>query len=165
MRVLVLGIGQTMRGDDAAGVEAVRRWQARYAATAARPDVNVQFDELPGLSLLDILDGADAAVLVDAVQSGSAPGTVHRLKPEDLASFEAGSKSAHGWGVAETLRLGRQLDPARAGLRVSLIGIEAEQVELGKPLSPSVEQALPGAVDAIEAAVQASLAEPGVHLP
>src|SRR5512140_2337510 len=165
MRVLVLGIGQTMRGDDAAGVEAVRRWQAHYAATAARPDVNVQFDELPGLSLLDILDGADAAVLVDAVQSGSAPGTIHRLKSEDLACFEDGSKSAHGWGVAETLRLGQQLDPSRAGFRVSLIGIEAQQMDLGRPLSPSVEQALRAAVDAIEAAVQASLAEPGVHLP
>src|SRR5512142_1104173 len=109
MKVTVIGIGQSMRGDDAAGLEAVRRWQLGYPATATRPGVQVQYAELPGLALLDMLEGFDAAVLVDALQSAAPAGTVHRLALDELDSFSNGAKSAHGWGVAETLQLGHQL--------------------------------------------------------
>src|SRR5512141_1821611 len=94
MKLTVIGIGQTLRGDDAAGIEAVRRWQEAYPATASRTDVTAQFSELPGLALIDMLDGYNAAVLVDAVKSSAEPGVIHRLRPEDLASFDAGAKSA-----------------------------------------------------------------------
>ncbi len=156
MRVTVIGIGQTLRGDDAAGTEAVRLWETTYPHTALRDDVSVQISELPGLALLDMLDGFDAAVIVDAVESGGKPGKIHRLSPEELAAFTAGSKSAHGWGVAETLELGCQLNPARQ-MRLRLVGIEAGQMELGKPMSQAVQGALEAASRAIEAEVQALL--------
>jgi hydrogenase maturation protease len=111
MKLTVIGIGQTLRGDDAAGVEAVRRWQAAYPATASRKDVTVTLSELPGLALLDQLEGFDSAILVDAVQSSAEPGVIHRLTPHDLDAFGSGSGSAHGWGIAETLKLDRQLNP------------------------------------------------------
>jgi hydrogenase maturation protease len=150
MRVLVVGIGQTLRGDDAAGVEAVRLWQQAFKETATRSDVTIQFSELPGLSLLDMLNGFDGAVLVDAVQSSALPGHIHRLGLEDLASFGMDSRSAHGWGVAESLQLGRKLDPSIADMRIRLIGIEAQLVELGQPMSDAVRKALPDAAQAIE---------------
>ncbi|MGE5072492.1 MAG: hydrogenase maturation protease [Anaerolineae bacterium] len=163
MKVTVIGIGQTMRGDDAAGIEAVRRWERLYPNTAADPQVTVQYSELPGLSLLDLLDGFDGAVLVDAVESAAAAGQVYHLGPDQIDSFGHGGKTAHGWGVAETLQLDRQVNPERAGLRVRLVGIEAAQVEMGSPLSASVEAALPAACQAVEAEVQAMLA--GSPLP
>ena len=46
MKLTVIGIGQTLRGDDAAGMEAVRRWRAAYPATASRKDVTVTLSEL-----------------------------------------------------------------------------------------------------------------------
>lgn len=157
MRLTVIGIGQTLRGDDAAGIEAVRRWERLYADTAQRADVSVQYSELPGLGLLDLLDGFDAAVLVDAVSSAAAAGQVYRLDPDQLESFGAGGKTAHGWGIAETLQIDRQVHPARP-TRVRLVGIEAAQVEMGAPLSPAVEASLPAACQAIEEEVQALLA-------
>ena len=160
MRVTVIGIGQSLRGDDAAGLEAVRRWEGQYGATSARTEVGAQYAELPGLGLLDLLDGFDAAVIVDAVMSAAAPGTVYRLDLDELDSFGTTSKSAHGWGIAETLRLDRQLNPGRKPIRIRLIGIEAEQMELGRPLSESIERAIPAACEAIEAEVQAALAGP-----
>ncbi len=157
MRMIVIGIGQTLRGDDAAGVEAVRRWQQAFPGTAGRPDVTVEFSELPSLGLLDLLEGFDAAVLVDAVQSTNLPGHVHRLSPEDLASFGTEARSAHGWGVAESIQLRQQLNPSGPEVRIRLIGIEAQQVELGKPLSDAVEDAMPLACQAIEDEVRALL--------
>lgn len=158
VRVTVIGIGQTLRGDDAAGIEAVRQWERIYSATASRPDVVVQHSELPGLNLLVMLEGYDAAVLVDAVESAAPAGTIYRLGPDELAAFSTGAKSAHGWGVAETLQLGRQLGSLDAGLRIRLVGIAAGQMEQGQPLSAQVAKALFSACEAIEAEVREALA-------
>jgi hydrogenase maturation protease len=157
MKIIVIGLGQSLRGDDAAGLEAVHRWQERHPGTATRPEVRVELAELPGLGLLDLIEGAQAAVIVDAVQSGAPPGTLHRLGPDDLAAFTPDAGSAHGWGVAETLQLGRSLSPSLGDCRITLIGIEAAQMELGTGLSPQVEAALAGAVEMIEEEVHAWL--------
>jgi hydrogenase maturation protease len=152
MNILILGIGQSLRGDDAAGLEAVRLWQELCPETAQR--VRLEFAELPGLGLLDLLKGMDAAVLVDAVHTMSAPGTILHLSPDDLASFAPDSRSAHGWGVAETLQLGRSLYPSLADCRISLIGIEAGPMDMGADLSPQVQAALIRAATMIEKEVQ-----------
>jgi hydrogenase maturation protease len=153
--ILVLGIGQSLRGDDDAGLEAVRLWQERYPETARR--VQVELSELPGLSLLDRLVGMDAAILVDAVHSSAKPGTLYRLGPDDLASFTPDAGSAHGWGVAETLQLGRKLYPSLVGCRITLIGIVGGKFEMGAGLSPQVQEALMEAATKIEKEVQGIL--------
>ena len=140
-KLTIIGIGQGFRGDDAVGLEAVRRWQGEFNETASRPEVQVEVCELPGVGLLDLFEGADSVLLVDAVQSGAKVGTVHRIGPEELLAFTADSTSAHGWGVAETLGLARQLGLTLPPIR--LIGIEAGQMEIGAGLSPEVEAALP----------------------
>jgi hydrogenase maturation protease len=155
MNILVLGIGQSLRGDDAAGLEAVRRWQTLHPATAAR--VRVEVTELPGLGLLDLLKGMDAAVLVDAVRSEQPAGTLLVLGQDDLAAFTPGSGSAHGWGAAETLALGRRLNPSLADLRLTLIGIAGTDFSMGAELRPEVRAALDKAAEAIERKVNTLL--------
>lgn len=152
MTILILGIGQSLRGDDAAGLEAVRLWRHLYPQTAQR--VQVELSELPGLGLFDLLEGKQAAVLVDALQTTAAPGTLHRLGPDELASFTMDAQSAHGWGVAETLALGRSLYPWLAECRISLIGIAGKDFGMGMGLSPAVQAALPDAAALIEQEVR-----------
>jgi hydrogenase maturation protease len=148
VRITVIGIGQSMRGDDAAGLETVRLWQQTYPATAQK--VQVDLCELPGLTLLDRLYGVDAAILVDALHTAAAPGTLHRLGPDELATFTTDTQSAHGWGVAETLALGRSLYPGLAQCRITLIGIAGSQFDLGAGLSSAIQAALPEAAAWIE---------------
>jgi hydrogenase maturation protease len=154
-KIALIGIGQSLRGDDAAGLEAVRLWQARYSQTAQK--LRVELSELPGLTLLDRLEGMQAAILVDAVHSTALPGTIHRLGPDELAAFSSDAQSAHGWGVAETLALGRSLYPGLAECRITLIGIDGDQFGLGARLSPAVQAALSAAARMIEKEVQAIL--------
>ena len=153
MKIKVIGVGQSLRGDDAAGLEAVRMWQKEYPRTSGRPDVRVEISELPGLALLQLLEGVDAAVLVDSVKSRSKPGTIQRVNIDQLNAFASDSKSAHGWGIAETIQLDRVLHPERPPVDIRFIGIEAQQMNLGEALSPSVRQALPIASEFIEAEV------------
>ena len=152
MNILVLGLGQSLRGDDAAGLEAVQAWQSAYPGTAQK--VHILLAELPGLGLLDLLDGMEAIILVDSVHGSSEPGKLHRVAPEKLDSFTPGSATAHGWGVAETLHLGRMLYPELNRYRITLIGIEAASFEMGAGLSQPVQAALPEAARLIEKEVQ-----------
>ena len=155
MTILVLGIGQSLRGDDAAGLESVRLWQHLYPQAAQR--VRVELSELPGLGLLDHLQGMQAAVLVDALQTNEPPGMLHLLGPDELAAFTLDAQSAHGWGVAETLALGRSLYPWLVECRITLIGIVGKDFGMGMGLSPVVQATLPDAAALIEQEVQCIL--------
>ncbi len=150
MRLVVIGVGQGLRGDDAAGQEVVRLWQQAYPETAARPGVRVESTDRSGLALLDLLDGVDAAVLVDAVRSSSQPGTLHRLDPDQLSLTLSDSGSSHGWGLAGTLKLIRSLGTSRTIMPIRLVGIEAAQADFGAGLSAPVQQALPLACQALQ---------------
>jgi hydrogenase maturation protease len=152
--LVVIGIGQSLRGDDAAGLKAVKQWQEAHPDTASQPKLRVELAELPGVGLLSLMEGAQAAILVDAVHSSAPPGTIHLLSEADLEGFGAGSGSAHGWGVTETLALGRLLNPEHVPARIQLVGIEASELGLGQTLSPPVAAALSRAVEQIERAVR-----------
>jgi len=139
-----------MRGDDEVGLEITRRWRDSHGADYPEHTIEAETAESPGLTLLGLIAGLDAAILVDAVQSGAPPGTLHKLIEEDLLDFGAGTGSAHSWGTAETLSLGRQLAPEDLPEKIFIIGVEAVQFTLGEGLSPAVRNAIPEAVEMID---------------
>ena len=148
--IKIIGIGQSLRGDDGAGLAAVRFWQESFQAVTERPNLHVELAELPGLGLLSLLEGTSLAIMVDAVHGNSKPGTIHLLSNDQLDAFTSGAGSAHGWGVAETLSLGEKLIPSSMPEKIILIGIEAGDLSLGESLSPEVEDALPEVARLIE---------------
>jgi hydrogenase maturation protease len=151
-RIVLIGIGQELRGDDAAGIEIVREWQQAYPDTARQ--TRVELSPLPGLGLLDLLEGAQTAILVDAVKSDAKPGTVHTVGLEDVEAFAAGSGSAHGFGVAETLALAKQVSPDSLPEQIILLGIEIQHMDLGQPMSSAVRASIPRAVLTLEQTIQ-----------
>lgn len=157
MKIVVIGVGQTMRGDDAVGVIAVQTWQAQYPQTASHPEVRVEIAELPGLDLLELLSGADYALIVDAVKSGKPPGEIHILDEQSISAFDPGAGSAHGWGVAETIRLGQKLGRADLPGEIKILGITAQQFGIGSSLSPEITENLPTLIDEIEMQVRSAL--------
>ena len=132
MRIRVIGIG-TDFGDDAAGLLVLQE-------LTAGPGLPQGVEALPcsrPVELLDMLDGMDGAVLVDATRSGRPPGTVHEPVPADL--YEARPVSSHGLGVREALALARAL--GREPRRIAIIGIEASSTT-GDGVSRPVRAAL-----------------------
>ena len=156
IKVAVIGIGQSLRGDDGVGLEAVRQWREKFPETASSPEVRIEASELPGLALLDLLEDVDTAILIDAIQSTTSPGTIHHLSEEELSTFAADSKNAHGWGVAETLHMGRLLDKIN-GIPIRLIGIEIKQTVVGREISEELREQFPAICDAIQDEVLAAL--------
>jgi hydrogenase maturation protease len=150
-RVIVVGIGQPFRGDDALGLAALKAWQAKHGGSP--PEVDIRLLESPGLNLLEALAGYSTALIVDAIATGAEPGTILRLKESDLAAFAPGAGSAHGLGVAETLAIGRRLEPTNLPSRIDFIGIEVADLAIGQPLTAAGRGALPAAVQAIDDAL------------
>ena len=63
----------------------------------------------PQLNLLTQIEGAQLAIIVDAVEGEQAPGEIVYIDAEQLAA-DTGRLSSHSVGVAEALALGRALD-------------------------------------------------------
>lgn len=143
--MLVIGVGNSLRGDDATGLEIARRLRARVEGTG----IAVHEHEGETLALLDIWDGADAVVLVDATRTGAAPGTIHRV---DATSAPIpvplrGSSSTHAVGVGEAIELARALH--RLPAHVILFGAEGRSFAAGIGLSAEVEAITGRLLDAV----------------
>ncbi|MDP3893351.1 hydrogenase maturation protease [Nocardioides sp.] len=144
---LVIGLGNPDRGDDAVGAAVAR------AVAAQRPTVEVVEHEDP-TAVLDLWAGHSPVVVVDAVRSGAAAGTVHRLATgrggppiSTQAWAHVGQGGTHGIGLAEIVELARAL--GRLPERLVVIGVEAERFDHGAPLSAAVAAAVPVAVEQI----------------
>ncbi|MBI4318269.1 MAG: hydrogenase maturation protease [Chloroflexi bacterium] len=140
-RILIIGCGNLLAGDDAAGLLAARALKNEGVA-----GVEIVEAHAGGSALVDIIDGADAVFIVDAMVTGAPPGTIHRFERDDLPAIFSTTASSHDFGVAEALALYRALWRHRTVPRLAVFGIELESVEFGRPLSDAVVQALPGLV-------------------
>ena len=136
-RTLVIGVGNAYRSDDAAGLLA-----ARHVRVAA-PHVAVLESSGEVTELMEAWHDAAAVVLVDAVQTGAPPGTVHRWEAHERSLPRVVvASSTHAFGVGEAIEIARALD--RLPGRVVVYGIEGACFVPGTAPSPEVEGALPG---------------------
>jgi hydrogenase maturation protease len=136
VRRVVIGVGNTLRGDDAVGLAVLERLRGRVPA-----DVQVVECEQEPSRLLDAWGGADVAFVVDACASGEAPGTIHRFDAgDDPLPARVFRSSTHAFGVGDAVELARALD--RLPRRVVVFGVEGGRFTAGAGLSPAVESAV-----------------------
>lgn len=132
--ILVIGIGHRYRGDDAFGPVVISKLKALKIDGLKC----IEHDGEP-VSLIECWQGYDHVVLVDAVSSGAAAGTLFEFDltqvplPDGLKLY-----STHAFGVAEAVELARVLE--QLPQRVEFIGVEGEGFEAGTQLSKALEQ-------------------------
>jgi hydrogenase maturation protease len=140
--VLVLGLGNLLLGDDACGLRLLEQLSRQCS------DARVEFLDggTMGLSLLGLLEGRRAVLILDAISLGAGPGTVHVLREPELTVFRAyRASTAHEGNALELLEAMLLLHGALP--RIAIVGIEPELVRTGASLSSTVERALPQALD------------------
>lgn len=153
--IVVIGVGNPLRGDDGVGLAIAAR-----LAAGLPEGVRVERCEQEPSRLIDAWSGADAAVLVDAVSSGSPPGTIHRFDATD-APVPAGvfRSSTHAFGLSDAIELSRALGSLPR--RVVVYGVEGADFSAGAKLTAAALTA----VDRVAAAIRADLAPPGEEEP
>lgn len=141
--LLIVGVGNEYRGDDAVGILAARELR-RCLTTEARIIEN----SCAGPDLLEIWKGHKAVIIIDAVQSGAPAGTIHRFDarahtmPPHFCHC-----SSHALGLADAIELARVMDWLPANL--ILYGIEKNECADGSMLSAEVVQAIPSLISRV----------------
>lgn len=151
---LLLGLGNLLMNDDAAGVRVVQALQKKYKFPTG---VNVMDGGTLGLDLLPYLEGVDRLLVVDAVETGAAAGTIVRLNGEDIPLALATKVSPHQMGLKDLL-LVADLQGYAPPLMV-LWGVQPESIEMDIEMSPAVAAAVP----LLELKVLEELASWGIH--
>jgi hydrogenase maturation protease len=140
--LVVIGVGNPYRGDDAVGHEVVRRLGQELGACE---QVRLLLESGEGTRLMAAWQGAETAMLIDAVWSGAEPGTVHRFdavtQPIQGVWWRT---STHTFGVAEAIALARILQELPA--RLLVYGIEGGSFAPGTGLSRAVAGVVPEVV-------------------
>jgi len=151
-RVVVIGLGNPLMGDDGLGLAVLAELRSGYSWPE---NVELVDGGTWGLSLLPVIEDADELILIDAINAGEAPGTFVRLERERLPRYLATKISPHQVDLHDVLGL--------AELRGTLpqntvaLGLQPESVELRNALS----DILRCRVDTLAAAVVQELANRG----
>jgi hydrogenase maturation protease len=151
---LIVGIGNRERGDDAVG-------PAVLDALSADPPPGARMFESRGdaLQLIDELHGAGLVVIVDAMVSGGAPGSIERfdVTQSGIPTRLEHLASTHMFSLAQGLELAQSL--GRMPERLIVYGIEAAKFEPGSAPGPEVQ----GAVATVAARIREEI--PCTKLP
>lgn len=151
-RTILIGLGNPVLGDDGVG------WRVAELAKPRLEGQNIDVDCLAGggLSVMERLVDYDAAVVVDAITTGSYPsGSIRTFILDDLDNPFAGHLgSAHETNLLMALELGRSLN-AHLPEQVWVVAIETPHVyDLSEELTPEITAVLPAAIDAVLAAIK-----------
>jgi hydrogenase maturation protease len=146
-RIMVAGIGNPDRGDDAVGARVAADLAGRLPA-----DVAVISRSGDLLSLIEDWAGLDALICIDAAAPSDSPGLIRRI---DLAVDElppdVAFSSSHAFGLPEAIALARTLDLAPA--EIVVYAVEGACFDAGAAMTPEVEAAIAQTVGQVLAEV------------
>ncbi len=146
---LVLGLGNPLRGDDGIGPRVIESLHRRgLPAGVAALDAGAA-----GLDLLNLLDGPQRVIIVDAAEMGRAAGAVVRFRPEDVTLTGSAERfSLHRTAAADALALADALGIPLP--EIVVYGVQPTRVGWGEGLSDEVAAAIPGLVQTILREIQ-----------
>lgn len=145
--MIVIGVGNELRGDDGVGLAVLRVLRDRDLP-AGGDAVTLREATGEGATLMETWQGADVAILIDAVRADGDPGTVYRFDArEQTLPSQFFNYSTHAFSVAEAVELARALGQLPPHLLV--YGIEGADYDTGAGLSAPVEASVETVADQI----------------
>jgi hydrogenase maturation protease len=141
--ILVLGIGNILLRDEGVGVVAARELQDRLYSDA----VDIVDGGTSGADLLDFIAERRKVIIIDSIDADAEPGTIFKLKPEDLDYNDNYNLSLHQLGIAQTLRMAACLgcEPQE----VVIIGVKPFDLSPGIGLSKHMQEVLPKIIELV----------------
>lgn len=164
MRTLIIGCGNLLRGDDAAGPVLVRRMWERGLPEGVR----CADGGTGGMDVAFQMRGVPEVILVDACSSGSEPGAIFEVPGHEVEKLPPPTGiNLHAFRWDHAIAFGHWLLKDDYPANVTAYLIEGERYELGEGLSPAVDAAVERLVDLLLAKLAAGpqLAEPPLPRP
>lgn len=153
MKILVAGMGNVLRGDDAFGIRVVQALEQQNTLPA---DVRLYEAGIAGIPFVQkLMDGYDALIIADALDRGAEPGSLFVLEPNeakpselDYGRVHQSMVDAHYADPSKVLLLARALKVCPP--RVFIVGCQSANIEEAcAEMTPAVERAVPLAAEQI----------------
>lgn len=138
MRAVVLGIGNTILTDEAAGVRVVEALERDYALPA---NVLAIDGGTSGMEMIEDLSDLDFLIVVDVVKTGAAPGTVVKIDGADIPVFFRSKLSPHQIALPDVLASLELLGSMPR--EIIVLGVEPISLELGMEMTTTVAERIP----------------------
>ena len=143
-KILILGIGNILLKDEGVGVKVIERLKRDYKFPS---NIELIDGGTAGFGLIDLLDGVEHLIIVDAVQGNDEPGSIYRFKFEDMPSSISKKFSPHQIGILETLILIKMLGKIPD---TTIIAIQPKDCSnWGTELTPEIEDKIPNIVNLV----------------
>ena len=137
-KTVILGIGNTLKGDDGAGPLVCQ--QLRDAGVCVEL---IDVGTVPENYIQPIIKKAPQNLLIiDAIDFGASAGTIKIFKPEQLNSLVTSTHTLSPHLFVDMIRQEIDVD-------VHFIGIQPAQTQLGQPISPQVSHSIQLLVNAL----------------
>ena len=150
-KTIVVGLGNDFRSDDGAGLAVLRLLGSRNISGVHLVELR---DDLT--RLLDHFQDVTCAYIIDAVQSGSPPGTIHRIEATgEHFSQENLPRSTHGLSLSHLLELARL--QGEIPKKLVIYGVEGERFGYGNTMTRAVHEAVAAVVDSIHSELERDL--------
>lgn len=143
-KILIAGIGNLLFTDEGIGVHVIRELSKKDLPE----EVELADIGTATFELTRFMEGKDKVVIVDAILSNQAPGTIFKLTPDDLKSTQDKfSASLHQFGIVENLASAEQM-----GIKpeVVIFGITPKDYQSpGTELTPELTESIQKIVQTI----------------
>ena len=138
MRAVVLGIGNTILTDEAAGVRAALALEQAYKVPA---NVLVIDGGTSGMEMIEDLSNLDFLIVIDVVKTGAAPGTVVKIAGDEIPVFFRQKLSPHQIALPDVLASLELLDTMPK--EIIVLGVEPISLELGMEMTATIAEKVP----------------------
>jgi hydrogenase maturation protease len=140
-RILILGLGNELMSDDAAGLVLARIVYDMLPEGTA----HLVLADLAGLSLMHALEGYDRVIIIDTIESSDyAPGECLRTAPGGILESRR-MLGQHDTSLSEALHIGSELNLKLPHYIIAYLIVGADTHKFSDKLSPAVERTLPEA--------------------
>ena len=143
----IVGVGNELLRDDGVGPHVIEALE-----TSLAPDDGVRLYNAgtTGFLALEAMSGCDRAVVIDAIRTGTEPGTIHEYRFKNGAfDDEIPEMTMHDVSFTEALQFARDVYELPDDVRI--IGVEPRSLRTGLELTEPVERAVPGVIETIAA--------------
>ena len=154
--VRVIGVGSPFQ-DDRVGFNVIQLLQhSERLPLNESTKIQLHYADRPGVRLLELMQGAETVILIDAVKSDKTIGALYCVTAEQLAESDV-PYSSHALGVAEVLKMGKVLELLPP--HILIYGISIGETAIDFELSQVMQQLLQQLVELIEQKVNSVLSE------
>jgi hydrogenase maturation protease len=133
----VIGLGNILRGDDGIGPVVIEELKkSKLPSPLQLLDAGSD-----AFTVLDHFLGSDPILLIDCARMGKDPGTVQKIRTEDIECIPTDvGMSLHGYSLAEVWQIARSMGSKK---ELAIIGVEPEKVQFNSGLSEVVKKSIP----------------------